>query len=94
MENEVFPVWDDRLFDVAFGVSLAVGMNIRNISPLKLEELLAEPKVDAGRLQLHVEILNWRDIEVAGLEPVENVQIREYHGRDGVAPPVKSPGRV
>jgi len=79
VEDELLALVDDRLVDVLVDLPLRVGVDAGDVRPLELQELPPESEVDARRLNLQVEVLQWFDDEVALLEPAEDVRVREDH---------------
>ena len=79
VENELLALGNVGLSDVLRHLVLAVGMNTRDVRPLELEKLRAETEVDTRRLDLHVDVVERFDDEVALVQTREQVRIGENH---------------
>jgi hypothetical protein len=92
VEHELPALGHDRLVDVVGDLRLAVGVDRGDVGTVELQELPAQPQVDAGRLDLQLGVVQRFDDEVALLHPGEDVPVGQYHGQHLSERRPKAPG--
>jgi len=79
VEDEFVALVDHRFGDVLADLSLVGRMDAGDVGALELQKLGAETEVDAGRLDLLIDVVEGVDHEITLVEAGEDVGVRQDH---------------